>query len=306
MACSKKSKIEAKIEAIPVNVEVTRFDKLFFETPVDQLPQLKQKYPELFASDIPDSVWTNKMKDPLWRELYQEVQKKFGNFDKQQHELNDLVRHIKFYFPKTRTPKVVTLINDMNYHSKALYAKDHILISLELYLGKDHKFYEFPKYLKQNFEPRQMMPDVVESFSESKIPYPRDKTLLAQMIYAGKGLYLKEMLLSEFTDAEQIGYLPEQIQWCEANEQYMWKFFIEEKLLYDSDSKLANRFINTAPFSKFYLEIDNESPGRVGGWLGWQIVRSFAKNNDVPLQQLLQMDAVEIFNQSKYKPKKND
>ena len=67
---------------------------------------------------------------------------------------------------------------------------------------------------------------------------------------------------------------------------------------------MGNRFINLAPFSKFYLEIDNESPGRVGAWIGWQIVRSFAKNNDVPIEELLKMNAKEIFEKSKYKPKK--
>ena len=84
----------------------------------------------------------------------------------------------------------------------------------------------------------------------------------------------------------------------------MWRYFIEKKLLYDTDQKLIPRFINPAPFSKFYLEIDNESPGRVGSWIGWQIVRSFMENNEVSLEQLLQMDAKEIFERSKYKPKK--
>jgi uncharacterized protein YjaZ len=84
----------------------------------------------------------------------------------------------------------------------------------------------------------------------------------------------------------------------------MWRYFLEDQLLYSTDSKLANRFINPAPFSKFYLEIDNESPGRVGAWIGWQIVRSYMKNNEVSLKQLLVMDATEIFNNSKYKPKK--
>jgi uncharacterized protein YjaZ len=79
---------------------------------------------------------------------------------------------------------------------------------------------------------------------------------------------------------------------------------VDEKLLYDSDPKLPGRFINPAPFSKFYLEIDNESPGQIGMWIGWQIVRSYMKNNDVSLQQLLQTDAKEIFDNSKYKPKK--
>ena len=84
----------------------------------------------------------------------------------------------------------------------------------------------------------------------------------------------------------------------------MWRYFIEKKLLYDTDQKLIPRFINPAPFSKFYLEIDNESPGRVGAWIGWQMVRSFMENNEVSFQELLQMDAKEIFERSKYKPKK--
>ena len=84
----------------------------------------------------------------------------------------------------------------------------------------------------------------------------------------------------------------------------MWSYFINDNLLYDSDPKLANRFINPAPFSKFYLEIDNESPGRVGAWLGWQIVKSYMDNNATSLTDLLKMDAKELFEKSKYKPKK--
>jgi len=133
---------------------------------------------------------------------------------------------------------------------------------------------------------------------------PTDETLLSQMIYAGKGLYLKDLFLPEYSDADKIGYKSEQITWCAENESYMWRYFIERKLLYDTDQKLIPRFIAPAPFSKFYLEIDNESPGRVGSWLGWQIVRSFMENNEVSLNEMLKMDAKEIFEKSKYKPKK--
>jgi uncharacterized protein YjaZ len=84
----------------------------------------------------------------------------------------------------------------------------------------------------------------------------------------------------------------------------MWQYFINDKLLFSSDSKLPNRFINLAPFSKFYLEIDNESPGRVGQWIGWQIVKSFMENNKISVQELIKMDAKVIFEKSKYKPKK--
>jgi gliding motility-associated lipoprotein GldB len=305
-SCDKKSKVEEAVEEIPVEIKVNRFEKAFFETKPQNLDNLKSKYPFFFPPGVEDKVWIEKMENPLWRELYQEVEKKYSNFEKQTDEIEDLFKHIKFYFPEAITPKVYTVIAEMDYNNKAIYAKDKLIIALELYLGKEHRFYEFPKYLKQNFEERQMMPDIVSSFAFRTIPPTTDKTLLSYMIYYGKELYLKDLLLPDYTDADKIGYLPEQINWCQENESYMWRFFIDENLLFDSDSRLPNRFINLAPFSKFYLEIDNESPGRVGQWLGWQIVRSYMDNNDVSLQEMLKSDPKLIFDKSKYKPKKNE
>jgi gliding motility-associated lipoprotein GldB len=244
------------------------------------------------------------MQDPIWKELYTEVQKKYSDFEPVKKELEDLFKHIKYYFPQTKMPKVITVISEMDYNNKAIYADSLVIISLELYLGKDHKFYQFPNYLKQNFEQRQIAPDVVTSFSTQKTPPILDKDLLSQMIYSGKQLYLKDLLLPKYTEAEKIGYTPEQLLWCQENESYMWRYFIEKELLYSNDQKLIPRFINPAPFSKFYLEIDNESPGRVGAWIGWQIVRSYVKNRDAGIADLLKTDAKEIFKQSKYKPKK--
>lgn len=303
-SCDKKSKEQKAAEAIPVKLNVVRFDKLFFETPPQDLPKLKSDFPFFFPKGNRDSVWLEKMQNPLWRELYTEVQKKYANFEPVQNELELLFKNIKNNFPQTTIPKVITVISEMDYNKKVIITDSLAIISLELYLGKDHKFYQFPKYLKQNFEQKQILPDVVSSFSLQKIAPVTDKNLLSQMIYFGKQLYLKDVLLPEYNDADKMGYTLEQINWCEENESYMWRYFIENELLYSNDQKLANRFINPAPFSKFYLEIDNESPGRVGAWLGWQIVRAYVKNNEVSLEQVLKMNAKEIFEKSKYKPKK--
>ncbi|NDP25893.1 MAG: gliding motility lipoprotein GldB [Flavobacterium sp.] len=305
VSCDKKTKVEKAVEKIPLELKVERFDKLFFETSPKDLNQLKKQFPFFFPQGTPDSVWLEKMQNPLWRELYNEVQKKYSNFEPIKVELTTLFKHIKYYFPKTKTPKVITVISEMDYNTKVIYADSLVIISLELYLGKTHKFYQFPKYLKQNFEQKQILPDVVSSFSAQKIAPITDKNLLGQMIYFGKQLYLKDLLLPDYTDADKMGYTPEQIKWCAENESYMWRYFLENELLYNNDPKLNNRFINPAPFSKFYLEIDNESPGRVGAWIGWQMVRSFMKNNEVPLEEMLKLNAKELFEKSKYKPKKN-
>lgn len=303
-SCDKKNKVENEVTAIPLDLNVTRFDKIFFETPPQDLEKVKKEFPYFFPDGVANSVWLSKMQDPLWRELYAEVQKKYGDFDPVKKEVESLFKHIKYYFPKTKTPKVITIISEMDYKSKAIYADSLVVISLELYLGKNHKFYQFPNYLKQNFEQRQIAPDLVTSFAERKIQPVVEKDLLSQMIYHGKQLYLKDLLLPDYTDAEKMGYSPEQIAWCQENESYMWRYFIEKEMLYSNDQKLIARFINPAPFSKFYLEIDNDSPGQVGAWIGWQMVRSFVQNNDMPLENLLKTNAKEIFVKSKYKPKK--
>lgn len=306
ISCDKKSKVEKAVEEIPVTVDVNRFDKAFFQAKPEDLPKLKAEYPFFFPPGNDDKVWTDKMTNPQWRELYAEVEKKYGDFHDETEKIETLFKHIKYYFPETKIPKVFTVISEMDYHNKVIYTNKALIISLELYLGKDHRFYEFPTYIKQNFEQSQILPDIVSSFSLGKIQPPTDHTFLSQMIYAGKELYIKDLLLPEYSDTDKMGYKPEQIKWCQENEGYIWRYFIESKLLYSTDQKLIPRFIGPAPFSKFYLEIDNESPGRVGAWIGWQIVRAYMQNNDISLQEMLKTDAKEIFEKSKYKPKKED
>jgi len=304
LSCNQKSKVEKEVEEIPVDIKVERFDKVFFETKPQDLAKVKKQYPFFFPGND-DNIWIQKMNDPIWREVYDEVQKKYSNFEPVRKEFNELFQHVKYYFPKTKIPKVITVIGEMDYNAKSIYADSLVVVALELYLGKNHKFYEFPNYLKENFEERQIMPDVVSSFSYRNIPNSMDKSLVAQMVFEGKQLYAKDLLIPEYTDAEKMGYTPEQIKWCEENEAYMWRYFIENEMLYSDDPKLRARFIAPAPFSKFFLEIDNDSPGRVGAWIGWQMVRSYMKNNsDVSLEELFKIQPKEIFEKSKYKPKK--
>jgi gliding motility-associated lipoprotein GldB len=304
LSCGQKNKVELAVAEIPLKIEVQRFDKVFFEARPGDLNKVKNSYPFFFPSGVEDSVWLNKMQDSLWRELYSEVQKKYADFSTVQSETEDLFKHVKYYFPETKIPKVITVISEMDYNNRVIYADSLVIISLEMYLGKEHKFYQFPSYIKQNFEQRQIMPDIVSGFFKYKMAANQEKSLLSNMIYAGKELYLKQLLLPDYSDADKMGYTAEQIIWCEENESYMWRYFIQKELLYSVDQKLIPRFINMAPFSKFYLEIDNETPGRVGAWIGWQIVRSFMENNEVSLQQLLSSSSREIFEKSKYKPKK--
>ena len=110
ISCDKKSKVEKAVEEIPIEVKVVRFEKDFFETKPNDLPNLKAEYPFFFPEGNDDKIWIEKMQNPLWRELYSEVEKRYSNFGKQTNEIEDLFKHIKYYFPKTKLIYVITTV----------------------------------------------------------------------------------------------------------------------------------------------------------------------------------------------------
>jgi len=306
VSCKKEAKKEVDVSAIPVSFKVERFEQKFYTSELQDLPKLKNEYPFLFPEMYADTVWTNKLKDPISKELFNEVQKKYLNLGTIETDIEDLLKHVIYYYPEKKTPRVITIITEVDVDAKAIFVDDFLFISLDCYLGENHRFYEtFPEYKRIEFNESQILPDIVSSFSYGKIAPPKNRSLLSLMIYKGKELYMKDLLIPDVADNVKIAYTEENYKWCEENEAQMWSNFIENKLLYDTNPKNEQRFMNDAPFSKFYLEIDNESPGRVGAWLGWQIVRSYAENHpEVKLQELLALDAKTLFEESKYKPKK--
>ncbi|OMP31564.1 gliding motility lipoprotein GldB [Mangrovimonas sp. DI 80] len=305
LSCDKTSKTEQEISKIDIPFKVERFDEAFAKATPEDLPKLKASYPFLFSKRISDSVWINRMQDTLQEQLFEEVDKVYHDFDDVELEIEKLFQHLKYYDKTFAAPRVITLTSDVDYRNKTIVTDTIALIALDTYLGADHEFYSgIQKYIVQNMTKSQIVPDLATNYAEKYSFQSQRKTLLDEMVYYGKLLYFKDRMIPFKTDAEKIGYLPEQLAWSQENESYIWRYFIDKEMLYSTDTGLAGRFIAPAPFSKFYLELDRESPGRLGQFIGWQIVRSYMEHNDVDFKEMLQMEASEIFNNSKYKPRK--
>ncbi len=305
ISCNFSDEKEIDVSAVDVSFSVSRFDVDFYASTPATLTITKQLYPLFFPEGVHDSIWIQKLQNIDERELLQETQKVFTSFEVEKKQLTNLFKHIKFYNPQFVVPDVTTLISNIDYESKVIYTNNELLISLDVYLGKTHPFYNnFPNYIKQNYHRRHLIVDVANAIIETQLSVSHDRTFISKMIEAGKRLYLLDVYLTSESDEEKIGYEKEKLDWTVSNESQVWKYFIENKLLYSTDTKLNKRFIDNAPFSKFYRSQDNLSPGRIGTWYGWQIVRSYMKYNDVSLVELLKTNTEEIFKKSKYKPKK--
>ncbi len=304
VSCKNEEIKKVDVSGIQVTVLIDRFEQKFYAANEQTLPVLENEYPYLFPPQN-DSIWLNKINDAEEIELFQKSQVVFTDFNTEKTEIESLFKHIKYYHSSFRSPKIITLITNLDYQNKVMYADSLLFVSLDMYLGKKSEVYQdFPMYLVQNFDKSHLVVDIAKAIGETYFIPTKNRQFIDVMINEGKKMYLLDSYLPLVSDAKKIGYSVVKYQWTVSNEAQTWKYFVENKLLYSTDSKLYKRFIADAPFSKFYIDIDKESPGKIGVWLGWQIVRSYMNNNNVTLQQLLQENAEEIFKKSKYKPKK--
>ena len=297
--------IEEAVLNTPISLQVTRFDLDFGASAPEDLPRLKADYPYLFPQQFPDSVWISTMSDTLQRQLREEVRKSFSDFRPYEMELELYFKHVAYYFPQAPIPGVLTVTSNVDYKNRVILTDSLLLIGLDNYLGPDHPFYEgLPNFVSKELDPAFMVSDVAEAFNQKSVPPPGDRSFIAQMVYYGKGLYLKDRMMPLAADSVKIKYSDSELEWAKANENQVWRYFIERELLYSTDKILGPRFLDPAPFSKFGLLLDNESPGRIGQYMGWQIVRAFMEKKELELSELLAFPEEELFRESNYKPQK--
>ncbi|QTD38718.1 gliding motility lipoprotein GldB [Polaribacter batillariae] len=304
-SCKKEVRKKVDVSNVKIDFSVERFDEDFYTSDKKNLFKLKEKYPYFFPKQITDSISLSKINNTDEQELFAETQKIYKDISPLKEKLKSLFKHVKYYNSKFIAPKVITMLTNIDYESRVIYADSLLIISLDVYLGKKHQFYaDYPKYIKENNTKEHIIVDVANAIIEKQIAPSRDRSFIGKMIFEGKKMYLLDLYLPLISDREKMGYQEDKFNWVVENEAQIWAYFIEKKLLFSTDASLNKRFLEIAPFSKFYMEHDNLSPGRVGVWVGWQIVRSYMKHNNVSLQELLNKNEADLFKESNYKPRK--
>ena len=304
LGCSDKKKVNPEIEKIPLKIKFDRFDLKFASIEKKEFQNFKKKYNYLFPSQFSDSVWLKRKNDTIQIMLQNEVNKIFPTLSNIEKETESIYKHLIYNFPSIKVPKFLTLINNVDYQNKVIFSDTIVLISLDTFLGSKNAIYNgIPNYIKNDMDKNRFGSILVDKIASSIIKSPSSRFFLNRIIYKGKILLLKDFVIPLSSDEIKIGYSNEQINWSKQNEEYIWKYFIENELLFKTDDDLIDRFITPAPFSKFYLEIDNESPGKIGQWIGWQILRSFRKKNPtLKISEILKLSYEEIFKEANYKP----
>ncbi|HEX5026350.1 MAG TPA: hypothetical protein VFV68_13810 [Agriterribacter sp.] len=321
------------VSNIKVNLEVQRFEQDFFTIDTNNIsaamPALLEKYPVFFPDfiehilglsltdkfDKSDSAIKMFLRD--YRLVEDTASKIFSNFIAIEDDVKKGLQFTKYYFPSYKTPeKLITFVGPLDAIFQTATGKtgdvitqDALAVGLQLHLGNDASLYQsqmaqslFPKYVSRKFEPAYIAVNCMKNIIDDIYP-PRaeDKTLLDLTIDKGKRLYVLDKLLPHVADTLKIGYTAAQLKGCYDNEGMIWSFLIQNNLIYNSDPLRIQSYVEEGPQTQ---ELGDGSPGNISLFLGWQIIKKYIeKFPDTSIDALLQMDAKQILQDSKYKPR---
>ena len=306
-----KEDCSSSIEATPITIKVERLEGELFGArsaqEVQSFLSSNRQFSNVFldSDQYPhDSVLAQRMyglvTNPSIDTLYQESLEAFKDLESILKELESSLGRLKTLYPETRIPTVQTFISGL--YKDLFISNDHIMIGLDFFIGENasYKPREIPGYILRRYN-TEHLPAIITKFIASQYVSPgQGESMIAEMIDFGKTYYLLSQIMPCTDERILIGYTQEEWNASFENEAIIWANFIENEVLYETNHRIKQKFLAERPN---VYEIGDKCPGRIGAWVGWQIVNQYMDRSNITVQQLLaDTDHNKIFTQSGYKP----
>lgn len=302
--------------SINIDLSLEQFqDTLASLSSKDQLVDLFTREPLIRdyifrRSEYPDdSVFIrtiyNRLTNPYIDTLLAETKRVFGDLSGLSAQFEEAFKNIKHYYPDFTPPRIQTVISGLD--TDMLVSDTLIIIGLDYYLGESGRFRpQVYDYQLRKYDPDDIVPSVMLIYGideRSNKTDLKDKTVLADMIAYGKSFYFAKHMLPCVPDSVFIWYTPAEIQGSRDNQDLIWARLIESQVLYSTSHMVKKDYLGERPAT---IQVGEKCPGRIGQWVGWQIVRKYMETHpEVTLPQLMEMDnAQKLFKESKYKPER--
>ena len=318
-SCSKNNRFKIDTDENRVTVKIHRFDKDLLTLDTTNLKtgvkKLYSKYPDFlpeFVYNVLDTTATdtNAVSNEFYKFLtdktFTQVNKKtlqtFDDVSDLEKKISDAFTYIHFYFPEVKLPEIYFYVSGFN---RAIMMNDKfIAVGTDLYLGSDYPAYKDYTYEYMLFNMRRecVATDLVSAtLFRMFVMNSSEYRLLDNMLFRGKVMYLLSVFMPNEKPEDIMGYSDEQWKWTKKNEKEIWATIIDQKHLFSTDLQLIRKYMNDAPFT---APVSQESPGRLGTWIGWQIVESYMnKNTKVSLTDLMKdSNYQKILEKSGYRP----
>jgi len=305
---------QAEVADLPeIDFAIHRYGKTLFELDTinfqQELKSIREEYSIFLNADLNDTSNIQQLytyvTDTQLISIYEKSVEVYPNTYQLENELSDAFARHHYFFPNNTIPKVYTYISDLYYELPIWIKNDILVIAIDLYLGDNFPLYfrlGLPQYKIRCMSPENLPVDVMKAMYFNEVALQnKPKTLLDRMVDGGKLLVYLDAVLPGLPDEIKICYTKSQMNWAIENEENVWAFLVSNNLLYTTDYQAQTKLIQDGPFTTGF---GNQSPSRLGIFMGWNIVIDFLNNNpDVSLEELMKInDSQKILQESRYKP----
>ena len=304
-----ESRWEADTSSIDYKGEILRLDQNLFvyENGIsqDELLELKEKYGDFLniymtrimqigsiENPMTANLFSRFLADADWRELQDVINRKHPDLNKESAELENAFKRYAVLFKETGLPQITAYNSGFNV---GIYPDSMNLgIGLEWYSGNDLDILNrlppdlFPQYKRDKMMPEFMTINAFKGWLYYRYQNAENgDNLLNRMAFSGKLNYIAAAIMENVSDRVVLNYTAQQIEWCKRQEYDIWKFFLEKELIFSHEGMNVDKMMNDGPFTP---GMPPESPGGVGNYIGYQMVKSYMdKNKNVTLVDLINM-----------------
>ena len=315
-ACGQNDKScapDPAVANVSAPVQLERLEKPFFQIKNDgDAKRFLVDHP-LFANqflqrrqfpsdDMLAATLTRLATNPGLQQLGRQTDSTFQDSETLKTGLEGMFKHIRYNFPDFRVPPVKTFVSGL---SQDMFVNDSLMVlGLDFFVGDKARYRpNVPEYILRRYRPEYVLPTAALAISSKNNKKElTNQTMLGEMVQYGKSLYFAERVLPCTADSLLIGYTDKELQGVYFNEGKIWAHFLDKKLLYNTAPFTVQKYVGERPNIP---EIDKTCPGRIGAWVGWQIVRKYmAEHPNVTLAQLMaDKNPQHILTESRYRPR---
>ncbi|WP_436514635.1 gliding motility lipoprotein GldB [Ekhidna sp. To15] len=292
-------------------LEVDRLEQeLFSRKSVEEVEGFLESHPDfakffLHSDQYPtNTILAERMfgliQNPSIDTLYQESVEAFKNFDEVVNTLEEGLGRLKTYYPQTPSPRVQTAVTGL--YNDLFISNEHIMIGMDFFIGEgaSYKPQQIPNYILARYTTQHLAASILQFVSSQYIQTGRGDQMLSEMIDYGKSYYLLSKILPCTPERILIGYTEDEWEDVFENDQIIWANFVQNEWLYETNHTVKQKFLGERPN---VYEIGDKCPGRIGRWLGWQIVNAYAEKTGASVTEIMaETDLNKLFTQSGYKP----
>lgn len=309
---------EVDTSKVYLKLEFVNLDSITFHASSSDLLKFKSKYSKhhkeildfnfgycLGIKTNQDTAFIRKVNDFKKDDYIKRLEKTIAKLDKKiiQAELTDALKRMKYHFPKGKVPNSVFYINSL-FSASVYCTEKEIAVGLDRYLGADAKVIrelpsqQFYGWIKDAMDKKFLTRDVLAAWLMTNYLEETSENYASEMIRWGKILFITKALLPKSDEATVVRYNKKQYEWASKSEKSFWEFLVKKEMLFKTDEETRVNLLKEGPFS---IGLPEESPDRMGQYMGFKIVQSYMESEEISLDELLNKSYNEIL--QKYEAK---